>query len=748
MKTKLHIIIIVTLSLVWLILSAGGNAALAAGEWFVRPAGGSYGSEDGSSYQNAWNGLRNVVWGLGGVDAGDTLYVCGRHLFPENPAHSADRNWIIDANGTSDNRITIRGDYSGDPGIIWGNPTLCGEENPWTYEGDNVYSTITGNYSSFFFETHDGAETWAVLSKVYSLQDCKDTPGTYYALTYAYPDHLYVHCFDNGNPDGRIIGGVNGWHVDIVGQQYITFKNIDFYMPWFSDTNFSYIKWEGCKLWYNHLVIRDGCHHIEIIDCDIAYSKGGMSIQDTGVNAPNNITVRGCYIHDIGVYPVESDTDNEGIGINGCNDLTIENNEFYKCGSAVTTYPYTNQESANVIIRWNYVHDSHQLSGSNGRGIQLNMQASNEQDKSGCQVYGNIVTNTQDYAYRSTWATEQIVFYNNVAYNCGGSFYFNYTYTNYLGPNIVLRNNISINPTTDHIYFGSATNEGNYTIDSDYNLFYPDLSKGFGFKESGYATYPNLSGWQSLSRSGCTFDPHSIVANPLFVDPENGNFRLQTGSPAIDAGIDVGLTQDYEGNTVPQGLAPDIGAYEYVLFPVSVIKNEPKEGPAPLTVSFDGSQSTSPHGDIVSYEWDFGDGSTSTGMKTSHIFTSAGEYTVTLTVTDDQGWKGKSQTHIIVFEKEFKELPAGCYNNVFNPAKGERALIVVELPKQGHVRLNLYNTRGNKIRELADEQKEAGTHKYYWDGKSGNGDVVGSGLYFVHIQAGDYKKTKKIVIIK
>ncbi|NIM02705.1 T9SS type A sorting domain-containing protein, partial [bacterium] len=103
---------------------------------------------------------------------------------------------------------------------------------------------------------------------------------------------------------------------------------------------------------------------------------------------------------------------------------------------------------------------------------------------------------------------------------------------------------------------------------------------------------------------------------------------------------------------------------------------------------------------------------------------------------------------IAVFEKEFGELPASCYNNVFNPIKGEKALIVVEVPKQAYVRLNLYNTRGNKIIELANEQKEAGTHKYYWDGKSGNGNVVGSGLYFVHIQAGDYKKTKKIVVVK
>ena len=78
MKTKLYTVIIVTLSLVWLILSA--NAA--ASDWFVRPAGGNYGSEDGSSYQDAWDGLLNVVWGNGAgeVGPGDNLYVCGLHV--------------------------------------------------------------------------------------------------------------------------------------------------------------------------------------------------------------------------------------------------------------------------------------------------------------------------------------------------------------------------------------------------------------------------------------------------------------------------------------------------------------------------------------------------------------------------------------------------------------------------------------------------------------------------------------------
>ncbi len=67
--------------------------------------------------------------------------------------------------------------------------------------------------------------------------------------------------------------------------------------------------------------------------------------------------------------------------------------------------------------------------------------------------------------------------------------------------------------------------------------------------------------------------------------------------------------------------------------PTAVI-TAPLTAQANATVSFDGSASFDPDGVINQYDWDFGDGNTATGAQAINTFTTAGVYTVQLTVTD------------------------------------------------------------------------------------------------------------------
>ena len=70
----------------------------------------------------------------------------------------------------------------------------------------------------------------------------------------------------------------------------------------------------------------------------------------------------------------------------------------------------------------------------------------------------------------------------------------------------------------------------------------------------------------------------------------------------------------------------------------------PYSGTTGMAVQMDGSGSSDPDGTIVSYAWDFGDGTTGTGVTPSHAYAMAGTYTVTLTVTDNDGLTASATT--------------------------------------------------------------------------------------------------------
>ncbi len=74
-------------------------------------------------------------------------------------------------------------------------------------------------------------------------------------------------------------------------------------------------------------------------------------------------------------------------------------------------------------------------------------------------------------------------------------------------------------------------------------------------------------------------------------------------------------------------------------------------------ITFDGSGSFDPdEGDTISYSWDFGDGSTGEGVFPTHIYTSEGNYTITLTITDSYGEQSVSETYALIALETETEL--------------------------------------------------------------------------------------------
>ena len=110
-------------------------------------------------------------------------------------------------------------------------------------------------------------------------------------------------------------------------------------------------------------------------------------------------------------------------------------------------------------------------------------------------------------------------------------------------------NNILISPTTRSISTCSATKFRN-------NIFYISPSAWGGSGTHSNNCYYNVT--NPPSETG------GIIANPQFVDYANGNFHLQSTSPCINSGYELGLPCDFEGTPVPQGPSPDKGSYEWM----------------------------------------------------------------------------------------------------------------------------------------------------------------------------------------
>jgi hypothetical protein len=86
----------------------------------------------------------------------------------------------------------------------------------------------------------------------------------------------------------------------------------------------------------------------------------------------------------------------------------------------------------------------------------------------------------------------------------------------------------------------------------------------------------------------------------------------------------------------------------------------------------------------------------------------------------------------------------GNYPNPFNPV----TTINYQLSSPSDTELIIYNLKGQKIRTLVDDYRDAGMKSAQWNGKDDSGRDVSSGVYFYRLSAGKYNKTMKMILMK
>ena len=84
------------------------------------------------------------------------------------------------------------------------------------------------------------------------------------------------------------------------------------------------------------------------------------------------------------------------------------------------------------------------------------------------------------------------------------------------------------------------------------------------------------------------------------------------------------------------------------------------------------------------------------------------------------------------------------YPNPFNP----NTKINFFIPEKNNIVINIYNIKGDKIKNLFNGDIETGYHSINWDGKNDNGNKLPSGVYFLKLNYDNKFITSKLVKMK
>ena len=265
---------------------------------------------------------------------------------------------------------------------------------------------------------------------------------------------------------------------------------------------------------YNHI------HH-----CGEIYpSSVGINIDDGGGvvahNLVHNIAHSGIYTRHWATesQPIERENQEQG--------LIIEYNEIYDVMEKINDGGGLFVRDSNIIIRYNLIHDVFSFSDRcPGWGIYL-----------GCETRDTLVENNVVYRSRETihvWYSDRNITMQNNIFLHG-----ELSQINYQNPqdrkheNIRLLRNIIGYEKADGVLF-KLSGERSAPEESDYNLYF--CVEGDITEAAVISGMPGVKTFEEWQKHG--FDKHSVIADPMFVDPQNDDYSLRPDSPALKLGF-------------------------------------------------------------------------------------------------------------------------------------------------------------------------------------------------------------------
>jgi len=288
---------------------------------------------------------------------------------------------------------------------------------------------------------------------------------------------------------------------------------------------------------------------IELWDC-----RGGVEIAynycEGSLDIGGRSNLRGVYAYSVWVHHntfkqasqslneetrgliVEGQTTNEYIIFeknyvkNTCTGLSL--------GSTIAGTPHNNIRISYNIFESLGLADS-QATNSKGWGVYWNAPASASTQTADSIIFLNNIFTAKVGTYSTMWGIQipQVV-----------------------ATNIIIRNNIILNFDYAPVY---GRNNGDPGITCDILSIENNCFYGNGY--SNVPRYgPDYTPTNNTTQNNIIADPTFVGGSPYSVMIQN-SYKLQAGSPCINAGIDVGLTTDYDGQAVSD--PPEIGAYEY-----------------------------------------------------------------------------------------------------------------------------------------------------------------------------------------